>query len=85
MGYFSNGTEGMSYEEQYCMRCLHGPNRTDGKWCTVWEAHQLHSYEECNNKESILHILIPRNENGDNEACTMFLEDPHWNQENLPL
>lgn len=80
MGYFSNGTEGMSYEEHYCCRCLH----QDG--CTVWLAHMLHNYKECNNENSILHLLIPLSKGGlDNEQCTMFLENPHADQEKLPL
>ena len=85
MGYFANGSEGMSYEERYCLRCLHGPQRTD-KGCAVWDAHQLYNYEDCNKKDSILHILIPRTKDDDNnEQCAMFLEDPHSNKKKLPL
>ena len=73
MGYFPNGTEGMFYEEKYCNRCRHQGDET-GKGCHVWFAHQLYNYDECSNKESILHILIPRNEKGENEQCTMFIE-----------
>lgn len=64
MGYFSNGSEGEGYEEQWCSRCLHN----DG--CAVWSAHQLHNYEECNKPDSILHMLIPR----DNGQCRMFVD-----------
>ena len=67
MGYFSNGTEGMIYPEEYCENCLHDINED----CAVWEAHLLHSYNEANNKDSILHILIPRN-GIYNEKCRMF-------------
>ena len=60
MGYFSNGTEGMDYEAKWCDRCIH-QNGLDGKsGCAVLLAHSLHKYRECNNKESILHLLIPR-------------------------
>lgn len=85
MGYFSNGSEGMAYEERYCSRCPHqGP--PDGPGCSVWLAHMLKNYEECNNEDSILHILIPLTEDKlGNQQCTMFLEDPYWNQEKLPL
>ena len=69
MGYFSNGTEGMLYEEEYCQKCAH----YDG--CAVWAAHYLHNYRECNNKESILDILIPRN-GTENEKCRMFIKAP---------
>lgn len=69
MGYFSNGTEGDQYEWHYCVRCIHYPT------CAVWDAHLLYNYEECNKEESILHILIPRGEDGlGNEECTMFIE-----------
>lgn len=74
MAYFSNGTEGDMYEEQYCSRCIHR-NGKDGTGCAVWLAHVLHNYDECNNEESILHILIPRSKDGPwNEECQMFVE-----------
>lgn len=70
MGYFSNGTEGELYQEDYCDRCIHGQ---DG--CAVWFAHEMYNYDECNNKNSILHLLIPRSEDGlGNEQCRMFVE-----------
>jgi len=72
MGYFSNGTAGMDYAARYCDKCQHqGP--PDGPGCSVWLAHELYNYDECNNKNSILHILIPRTKDGlGNEQCTMF-------------
>ena len=74
MGYFSNGTEGMDYEARWCNRCQHeGP--PDGPGCVVWLAHILHNYKECNKKDSILHLLIPRSKDGlSNEQCAMFVE-----------
>lgn len=73
MGYFPNGTAGEMYEGYYCSRCVHqhGPDGESG--CAVWHAHLLHSYADCNNKDSILHILIPR-EGIENEQCRMFHE-----------
>lgn len=53
MAYFSNGTEGMAYQDQYCDKCIHNDN------CAVWDAHQIHNYDEANNDQSILHDLIP--------------------------
>lgn len=70
MGYFSNGTEGMAYEERWCSRCIH---RDDETGCAVMLAHNLHNYDECNNPASILHMLIPRN-GIENEQCEMFIE-----------
>ena len=69
MGYFSNGTEGEMYEERYCSKCLH---EKDG--CAVMLAHLIHNYDECNNPESILHMLIPKTkDNLGNEKCRMFV------------
>ena len=67
MGYFSNGTEGMDYEYKYCDHCVHQDDP-----CAVWLAHLVKNYDECNNKDSILHMLIPRSKDGFNERCLMF-------------
>jgi hypothetical protein len=69
MGYFSNGSEGEWYEAKYCDKCHHNINGD----CPVMLAHLIHNYEECNNKHSILHLLIPRDENGYNMECKMFI------------
>lgn len=71
MGYFSNGTEGELYYEDYCSRCVHNKNED----CPIWDAHLLFSYRDCNNPESILHMLIPR-DGVENKACRLFLENP---------
>lgn len=71
MAYFSNGTEGEIYYEHYCSRCVH---ESDGRTCSIWLAHLIHNYDECNNPKSILHTLIPRkNEGLSNGECTMFI------------
>lgn len=67
MGYFANGTEAMAYEARYCDRCIHQDDP-----CAVTLAHLLHNYDECNKKESILHLLIPRLPDGENAQCAMF-------------
>ncbi len=69
MGYFPNGTAGECYYDEWCSRCLHDANGT----CPVWLAHLLHNYEECNNKDSILHLLIPRKDI-ENSKCRMFVD-----------
>ena len=74
MGYFSNGTEGMMYEEEYCSKCAHQPDIDNGLDCAVLEAHAIYNYKECNNPDSILHILIPRNDDDCyNGKCKMFI------------
>ena len=71
MGYFSNGTEGESFFEHYCARCIHD-DAEKGKYCPIWNLHLLHNYEECNKKDSFLHQLIERTDQGN--VCTMFVE-----------
>jgi hypothetical protein len=74
MGYFSNGTEGEMYYETYCANCIHNGDEENDPYCPVWAAHKDYNYRDCNDKSSILHILIPRSKDGlDNEQCTMFL------------
>jgi|SRR6185503_10700741 len=67
MGYFSNGTEGMMYEDRYCDKCVNAPD------CWILLQHLMRNYEECNKPDSILHVLIPRSKDGlGNEQCVMF-------------
>jgi len=72
--YFSNGTEGMDYEAQYCARCVHQPENPDDGGCPVLLAHMLYNYRDCNDTDSILHLLIPRKPDGRNDQCAMFYE-----------
>ena len=77
MAYFSNGTEGMIYEEKWCSRCVHAP--TEDCECVVLQAHALYSYELCNEKgtpgKTILDMMIPMSDDGlFPEKCAMFLE-----------
>lgn len=70
MGYFSNGIEGEMYKAEYCARCQH--QKLDDGGCAVWMAHLIRNYDECNNEDSILHMLIPR-EGVHNGECRMFI------------
>lgn len=72
MGYFPNGTAGLNYQAEFCERCVHGQD--EGQGCAVWDAHLMRGYDECDNPESILHILIPRGSDG-NEQCRMFIPE----------
>ena len=77
MAYFPNGTSGLDYEDRYCRRCLHGDGRSAGQ-CVVWLAHLDRNYDECNKKDSILHMLIPMSKDGlSNLKCLMFV-DREW-------
>ena len=66
MGYFSNGTEGMGYQEKYCWHCAH-----DGG-CAVWDAHLLCNCSEVVSNECVLGLLIPTKDM-ENQACKMFM------------
>lgn len=64
MAYFSNGSEGMDYQERFCMKCRNWRYRENlgGMGCPVWDAHLCFAYEECNSKSNakgMLDMLIP--------------------------
>jgi len=96
MGHFSNGTEGLLFEEQFCQHCIHSDFRegknigdADNPPCPVWFAHECYCYEECNSKsnaKAILDMLITPGTDGDNE-CRMFAAKPGFvrGQMALPL
>ena len=65
MAYFSNGIQYEIYRENICSKCLHDSN------CPIMVAHYIYQDTE---KEEILDLFIGRNETGDNEKCTMFIE-----------
>ena len=72
MAYFSNGTEGMDYESEYCDKCVHNHPEHG---CPCLAAHDYWNYEECNKADSILHKMIPRSEDKlTNEQCIFFKE-----------
>lgn len=76
MGYFSNGTEGMMYEERYCSKCVHYKPEDGG--CMVWLAHLIHNYDQHDNDgvKAVLDLLIPRKKDDlANEQCSMFHQD----------
>lgn len=69
MGYFSNGTEAMIYEDQYCQHCIH-----HGK-CSIWDVHQIYNYDQKNETvKGMLSMLIPRKADGFNGECSMYTE-----------
>jgi hypothetical protein len=67
MAYFANGTEGLDYQERYCMRCRNWgidklSENSGEEGCPIWDLHLLYSYEECNstsNAKMMLDTLIP--------------------------
>ena len=72
MGYFSNGTEGMIYEDTYCVKCVNYRDLDDGRseGCPVWDAHHL--FDMKGDTGEVLDFFIERN-GIKNEQCKMFL------------
>lgn len=57
MAYFSNGTEGECYREQFCNCCVHDDAE---KGCPIWNAHFLYAYTEHGKPAGeVLDMLIP--------------------------
>ena len=85
MGYFSNGTEGMAYEEQYCSDCVHY-NQESG--CPVLHLHSLYNYTQVKSQDigNILRVLIPTKD-GHNGECSLFYDasNPPVPKEQLPF
>jgi hypothetical protein len=84
MGYFSNATEGMSFDEKYCAHCLNMPKRED-RDCPVRSAHLLFAYEECgstSNAKKILDMLIVPGPKG--QRCAMFIDKREKQETDLP-
>ena len=78
MGYLADQTEIQSYLEHYCQRCLHGEDQAG---CAVWDAHQ--DYQGVEALRSVLDMLIPRDEQGQNLQCRLFALRP--DSEDAPL
>ena len=92
MAYFSNGTEGMIYNETYCVRCQNWgrdslSKKTEVDGCPIWDAHMAFAYEECNsnsNAKKILDALIPMVDHTASDGisyhiageCSMFFPKP---------
>lgn len=71
MAYFSNGSEGMEFEESVCSAC-----QREGD-CPVWDMHMLYNDDGANNKDSLLHKMIPVDEDGFSRTCNFFKQfDP---------
>jgi len=54
---------------KYCDNCI---NWNDEEGCPITLVHEIYNYKEGDKKDSILHLLIPRDKNGNNLKCSMF-------------
>jgi hypothetical protein len=85
MGYFSNGTEGMRYQQMYCYRCIHwdGPTETEiGAGCPIWELHEIYNNED--GWKRALNKLIPVS-GIRNLQCVCFREGDREQRKEPPL
>lgn len=83
MGYFPNGTDAEIYKEAYCYQCVNWKDDGNGFGCAIMDIHFVSNYDECNNKNSILHILIPRDKDGSNKECRMFSKEKNSDWEDF--
>jgi hypothetical protein len=65
MAYFSNGSEGMCFDDQ-CQKCKYGEN-----YCPIWGMQQEFNYEACNNElaQKIMNWLVKND-----GTCEMYKE-----------
>ncbi len=67
MAYFSNGTEGMLYNEEYCLKCINWDyNEETGESCPIWDAHLMFEGREV---QDLLDFLIPRHTFNEKHEC----------------
>ncbi len=80
MGYFSNGTEGLMWDEQWCSKCYFHVKRDnegnvledDEYCCPIIDAHM--QFQKPEREENALDLFIVRDKKGFNIRCDIFLE-----------
>ena len=81
MAYFPNMTSWEMWAADNCFRCAHWPKHKTASPCPVEMAHNLYSYELCNDKEHpgkvILDMLIPPTKDGCGARCNHPPQNPH--------
>lgn len=88
MGYFSNGTEGEGFVDNWCANCAHWTEPDDPKQCTIWMLHLCYNGEQHNSGmvkisknlsmhgptlKEMLGDLIRRETATRGQECTMYL------------
>jgi hypothetical protein len=79
MGHFANQAEFGIYRIRFCSNCIH----LEGGLCPVLVAH-MNDANDGSRLESILNLLIPRDEQGHNLQCRMFVPRRVDGQEPAP-
>lgn len=89
IAYFPNGTAAEIYQAEWCDHCAHGQDDENG--CPVMTAHWLRNYDDHSKPQSILHVLIPMDDDHNPKECAMFVpvsalrEPAPPEQQELPL
>lgn len=62
MGYFSNGTEGLAWQEKWCHNCVNFKDRGDGRGegCPVFDLHYLYNYDQLERAKPPIYLHIRR-------------------------
>lgn len=76
MAYFSNGTEGMMWEEQNCARCVLFDLLDEDEMCPILNTHYAHNYDQLTDGKpnvvaDVLGLLIARGEDGSAGKCAL--------------
>ena len=66
MAYFSDATMAEDWRQQWCERCIHGPEE-----CRLWEASFWLNDEALLQRDHLLNILMPTE--GGKITCRMFI------------
>ena len=88
MGYFSNGSEGLYYQEEFCLKCVNWTDNGSGsEGCPIMDLHSRWNYDAIGKdadvvKQQALSHFIPRS-GICNEKCTMFQIRPAPTQAEL--
>lgn len=56
MGYFSNGSEGLDFQGQFCFQCVNWRDLDDGRGegCPIWDLHLLWNYDQFEREKPVI-------------------------------
>ena len=71
MAYFSNGTDGQIYQEEFCLKCVNWVNLNDGRdyGCPIMDAHMVFEIHKGPQAEVLRHFIPDSTFNDDHALC----------------
>jgi hypothetical protein len=74
MAYFSNGSSGDRYMENWCERCRNFKRREDEdtEGCPIWDLHLMYNYNENELHAKMRDHFIPMDKKYNPQQCRMF-------------